>query len=303
MSETEDADVEALTSLGLTSLQAKVYLYLLESENATIKDIAKNTGVARQDLYRITSELQNCGLVEQIITKPLMYKAIPITSGVNVLLKDQQRKRTETHKKVAHMLHRHKTKQPTTQTKTEKNHFILVPGKNALILKEKNMLNTTQKTVTFITTKQRFPQKLYALTEELKKAAAKGVKIKILTEKNETEKPTPTPTKPTKNNKETTSCEIRYLNTPPPVVMATFDNKEVIIIAHAKAGLTESPALWSNNQSLLELAQNYFEILWTTATENENQHPQKTHEKNTQNTTPPPEKTEKPQEFKGTYSS
>ena len=267
MSDFEDADVEALTSLGLTTLQAKVYLTLVESENATIKDIAKNTGIARQDLYRITTELQNCGLIEQIITKPLMYKPIPLPSGITVLQNEQQRKRTETHKKVAQLLHRHKTKEATQKTKTEKNQFILVPGKNALILKEKNLLNTTEKTASFITTKQRLPQKLYSLTEEIQKATTKNIKIRILTEKNQNENPTPT--KPTKNNK-TNNLKIRYLNTPPPVVMALFDNKEVIIVASAKAGLTESPALWSNNQSLVELAHNYFEILWITAIETEN---------------------------------
>jgi sugar-specific transcriptional regulator TrmB len=276
MSDFEDADIEALASLGLTMLQARVYLYLLESKHATIKEIAKNTGVARQDLYRITSELQDHGLVEQIITKPLMYKAIPLTSGVNVLLNDLQKKRTETHKKVGQMLHRRKTKELTTKTKGEKTHFVLVPGKNALILREKNMLNTAEKSVSFITSKQRLSQKLYSLAEEFQEAIAKGVKIRILTEKTETERPTVSSSKPVKNIKANNSFKVRYLNAPPPVVMSVFDNKEVIIVASAKAGLTESPALWSNNLSLVELAHNYFEILWITALKSKNQRtPQK----------------------------
>jgi sugar-specific transcriptional regulator TrmB len=271
MSYVEDEDVEALTSLGLTTLQAKVYLTLVESENATIKDIAKNTGIARQDLYRITSELQNCGLVEQIITKPIMYKAIPLTNGINILQNELHKKRSEAHKKVTKLLQRYKTKEVTAKTKAEKNQFVLVPGKNALILKEKTLLTNAQKTVSLITSKQRFSQKLYTLAKEFKKAANKSVKIRILMEKNETEKHQPTPNKLPKNNKETPTFEVKYTTTPPPVVMALFDNKEVVIVASANSGLTESPALWSNNNSLVELAHSYFEIMWLTAIENENQ--------------------------------
>jgi sugar-specific transcriptional regulator TrmB len=271
VSDVQDEDIEALVSLGLTMLQAKVYLALVESENSTIKDIARDAGVARQDLYRITSELQEYGLVEQIITKPIMYKAISLTSGVNVLLNELQRKRSESHKKVAELLQRYKTKEVTAKAKVQKNQFVLVPGKNALILKEKEMLNTAQKSVSIITSKQRFSQKFYSLAEEFKKAAAKGVKIRILMEKSEPEKHSGLTSKPAKSYKENPYFEVRFISAPTQVVMTVFDNKEVIIVASAKAGLTESPALWSNNPSLVELAYNYFEILWITAIEYENQ--------------------------------
>lgn len=271
VTDVQDEDVEALTSLGLTMLQAKVYLTLVESEDSTIKEIAKNTGIARQDLYRITSELQNYGLVEQVITKPIMYEAIPLTSGVNVLLDDLQRKRNESHKKAAKLLQRHKNKEATAKTKTEKNHFILVPGKNTLILKEKNMFNNAQKTISLITSNKRLSQKLYSFAEEIKKAAAKGVKIRIITEKNETEKHLDLTNKLTKNHKQKPHFKIKHIHKPPPAVIAVFDKKEAIIIAHPNATLTESPALWSNNPSLIELTHNYFETTWTTATQNKNQ--------------------------------
>jgi sugar-specific transcriptional regulator TrmB len=267
MSDVQEEDIEALTSLGLTMLQAKVYLTLVESENATIKDIAKNTGVARQDLYRITSELQKYGLVEQIITKPIMYKAIPLTSGVNVLLNELQRKRNESHKKVAKLIHRYKTKKVSAKAKAEKNQFILILGKNAFILKEKTMLNNAQKSISFITSKQRFLQKVYSLAEEFKKAAAKGVRIRILMDKSETEKFKGLADKPAKSYKEQPSFEVKYIRYPPQVVMAVFDRKEVLVIVSANARFTESSALWSNNPSLVELANSYFEVTWRTAFE------------------------------------
>jgi len=276
MTDIQNEDTEALTSLGLTMLQATVYLHLVETENATIKDIAKNTAIARQDLYRITSELQNYGLVEQIITKPIMYKAIPLTTGVNILLQEQQKKTNQAHKKAKQLLQRYKTKEVTTQTKTEKSQYILVPGKNALILKEKEMLNNTQKTISFITSKQRFTQKLYSLGEEIKAAIARGATINFLMENNNTKKNTEPTDKLTKKHKEHPNFKIKYTHNPPPVVMSIRDKKEAIIVSSANASLTESPALWSNNPSLIELAHNYFTITWTTSTKNNITPPQKT---------------------------
>lgn len=61
--------------LGLTSLQAKIYLALAQTGNATIRNIAKNSKIARQDVYRIMPSLQKLGLAEQIVVSPTMYKS------------------------------------------------------------------------------------------------------------------------------------------------------------------------------------------------------------------------------------
>ena len=202
-----------------------------------------------------------------------MYKPIPLTNGVNILLNDMHKKRNETHKKAKHLLQRHKTKPTTQKTTPETNQFILVPGKNALILKEKNLLNNAQKTVSIITSKQRFSQKLYSLNEELKKAITKGTKIRILMEKTNTQQNQTLTNTLTKTTKDKTNFEIRYITTPSPVILCLFDNKDVLLITTANAGLPESPALWSNNPSLTELAHNYFEILWITAIETNTPNP------------------------------
>jgi hypothetical protein len=49
----------------------------------------------------------------------------------------------------------------------------------------------------------------------------------------------------------------------------------VFIILNPKAGLFDSPALWSNNQSLLSVVQDYFNTLWLAAMEEPNWQNQK----------------------------
>ena len=74
--------INSLMELGLTLVQAKIYLTLTKLDNATIKAISKNSNLARQDIYRIIPSLQKLGLVEKIIDKPTKYKATPIKIGV-----------------------------------------------------------------------------------------------------------------------------------------------------------------------------------------------------------------------------
>lgn len=268
MTEVQDEDIEALTSLGLTMLQATVYLTLVEAGNSTIKDIAKTAGVARQDLYRITSELQERGLVEQIITKPITYKAIPLKNGVNVLLDELQRKRIEAQTEATELIKRYKNKQDTTKNEAEENQCLLVTGKNAVIIKEKTMFDNAQKNVKIITSNKRFTQRLYFLAEEPKNTTAETLKIQVIMDKGEPENYQDLIEEVLKSYKGKLSFEAKYTPKPPPTVMAIIDKKEVIIIASPSKALTDSPALWSNNPSLVEIAHGYFEMMWHKAHKN-----------------------------------
>ena len=99
-----DKDIDALTSLGLTILQARVYLALTHIEKATIKSIAKNANIARQDIYRLTNELQKIGIIEKIISTPAQYKAIPLEDGIKILLQRKNKENSEAQKKAIDMI-------------------------------------------------------------------------------------------------------------------------------------------------------------------------------------------------------
>jgi hypothetical protein len=60
-------------------------------------------------------------------------------------------------------------------------------------------------------------------------------------------------------------CEIKYVPNPHSTVTGIYDQKEAFIVENPKVGLSDSPALWTNNPSLISLAKDYFEILWITA--------------------------------------
>ena len=60
-------------------------------------------------------------------------------------------------------------------------------------------------------------------------------------------------------------CHIRFVPYHPKTVLGVFDKKELLIIEDPRKDLSESPALWTNNLSLINAIQDYFSVLWVTA--------------------------------------
>jgi sugar-specific transcriptional regulator TrmB len=76
-----------LQKLGLTELQAKVYLALATNANLRVDEIAKQSKVHRPDIYRLVKILEEKGLVERVIANPVRYRALPLDKAFDFLLR------------------------------------------------------------------------------------------------------------------------------------------------------------------------------------------------------------------------
>lgn len=76
----EGENYQTFVNLGLTYLQAKVYVTLLRlgDVGAEVRKIASASVIARQDVYRILPALQKMGLVEKVVAIPTIYRPIPL---------------------------------------------------------------------------------------------------------------------------------------------------------------------------------------------------------------------------------
>jgi len=68
--ETFEKGILILTELGLSAIQAKVYLALAQSTESTATVVADISGVARPDVYRVLAQLEKMGLVQTIVANP-----------------------------------------------------------------------------------------------------------------------------------------------------------------------------------------------------------------------------------------
>ncbi|MCW4031045.1 MAG: hypothetical protein NWE80_01635 [Candidatus Bathyarchaeota archaeon] len=105
---------------------------------------------------------------------------------------------------------------------------------------------------------------VYTYYEEAKKALERGVKIRAITEKPENEDALTAVIQDLMKNP---SFKLKYILHPPSAILTIYDKKEMLVTISPDKGLEESPALWSNNPSILAVINDFFELFWITAME------------------------------------
>jgi sugar-specific transcriptional regulator TrmB len=260
----QDEDIQTLAKLGLTVLQARVYLTLAKSGKATIKTISKASKIDRSDIYRIVSKLQELGLVEKMITTPNTFRAVPIREGLPMLLKRKAEEYNEIKAKAKELLQKCEENSEETALQRDECQFILVPKKETARRKFTNAIENTQTSCDMILHWECFRHGMIEDTETWKKTVEKGVKTRFIVYKSENEKAV---SRIVQILKKKGSFKVRYIFTPPPATISIFDKKETLITISPIPHPRETPNLWSNNPGLIAIFQDYFELMWRTSKE------------------------------------
>jgi len=260
----EKEEVNSLIELGLTSRQAALYLNLTRYSDATARDLNKVTDIARQDVYQILCELEELGLVERILAKPLRFKATSTSNAVSILSRRQESKNSESRNK-ALVLFSHPEKQRRDSESIEpffelRNVYRNDPHVKTAIDNAKVMIRLLDKNM-------HWPV-FYSFIDEWTCALEKGVKIEAVIESaKKGQKPKFVDALKHAN------FQIRYAVNLPAGALLIFDDKELAIWEGAKlrqvADSAQLKALWSNHHGLIDLTSNYFELAWKTASPSE----------------------------------
>ena len=257
----QDKAVETLTGLGLTILQSKVYLELAKGGKATVKDIAKKSNIARQDLYRIAPQLLNLGLIEKLIDTPTKFRAIPIKEATEILI-ERRRKQTAQIEQESKQLLSYFTSKESDGLKDEESQFIIINDLQARLSKTRKQVVITKKIINIVTKWSFFLTYTPETIDELNEALKRGVHVHIITQA-----PRNTDVFPKKLQKllKYPHFEVRYISSLPSSMVAVFDKEEVNILLSSDKTPAETAMLVSNNINLIELSQNYFDVMWASA--------------------------------------
>ncbi len=256
-------DIQTFKSLGLSTLQTKVYLVLIRVPSATIKEIATNSGIARQDIYRITKELIEKGLVKKELTIPNMYEAIPLVDGTNILLKEKEKEAVETRKKIHNLLKRYENKPKLSNNIKKEFNLSIIPQKDTLQFSIKQ-LNNVKKSIDLVTSHAKARFMMWTAKDAIKEALLRNVRFRIIFEKPIDQKELLPKLKYLTKNP---LFKIKLVNFTPSTALAIYDNKQMSLMLKPKQTLSKTTLLTSNNSALLEIVRDYFKIKWLTAIE------------------------------------
>lgn len=258
-------EFSVLIRLGLTLNEARVLMALYAAENLTAKSISKASGVAREIVYQIIPKLQKKGLVDELVTTPKTFKALPLEDALEVLLQHRKQEDKELFAKAKEMA---KKQQPNgSQVKNDDSHItIIAPNKKGDPNWKKDW-TTYEDCVDLIMPTNKFLQWPQHYAEmSIDGAMKRKVKMRMITEK-ETQSILKEP--PVKYFSQSLASKLKHIDyrfvDSTPVEVVTFDKKIMYVSTQNEKQMKDMVWLRSNNGFLVEMANNYFETVWTNA--------------------------------------
>jgi sugar-specific transcriptional regulator TrmB len=258
-----DEHVSTLVGLGLSPSQARVYLALVKQRNLTAQTISAISGVARPDVYRVLGELEEAGLVEKTISKPENFHAVPVEECVSTLLQRRIRKTGKLQKEALKLAQAFREKTASEEPR-EEFEFVLIPEGDAVYIKAEKTIRNTQECICFLGLTRRTLSWLSKYLPDLQEALARKVVCRmILPDLGESEAFRET----IKILRRYPDFALRLIPGSPKTAFSVWDRKEILVTTSTIDSPTPAATLWSNNKSIVDLCQEFFDCLWRKADE------------------------------------
>jgi len=258
---------ETLLELGLTDLEAKVYLALIQLGESKAAEICKLSKVTRTDIYRVLSELAERGLVEKTITKPLIFIATPLRTGIRLLLERRDKKTADLKVKVEKIINLAE-KQRTTPNLLKNFKIIEIPNRGSIIKENIELNKVNWQMMDTVTLRSQFVRWIHLNRKSIEEILSKGVRIRVIVSCVKTPQSLIKQCLDYSNDLcKKPIFQVRYVFTQAPALISLYDDKSV------RMALKPSPFnvggegsdLYSDHPSLIGMARTYFECLWSSA--------------------------------------
>jgi sugar-specific transcriptional regulator TrmB len=249
-------DTQLLMRLGLTELQAEVYLTLARMGKATLKNLALTSDIDRANVHRVITSLMNLNLVEKILSTPTVFRALPVAEGAKMLLDQREKEHKEITVRTQEMLERYK--RVNSDITDDTSEFVLLPDGFLTRHKAAEMVNSNRKAMDVLVYWSDFKDQTDDVVSIWTKLLDKGIKLRVIVF--------------LKNNERLPRqimclCkhplfEIRKVSTPPKATISIADGKKALLSMTPSLSTRGKPSLYVNNHCIVGLIEEYFELTW-----------------------------------------
>jgi hypothetical protein len=144
----------------------------------------------------------------------------------------------------------------------DENQFVIIPKGKAIQNKRANAIENAKESIDAIISYRRYLTTMIDNSNRILDALNRGVKIRHITEIPCDINELPKNTMEIWNHP---SFEMRIVSKPLTSLAAIYDKEEIIVSVTPTLRLNKSDAFWSDNLSMLEIVQEFFESTWKTA--------------------------------------
>ncbi|MGO9646311.1 MAG: TrmB family transcriptional regulator [Candidatus Bathyarchaeia archaeon] len=173
--------ISDLVDFGLTLLQARVYIGLVQLGTCRASMIASRAGLVRPETYRVLHELSSLGLVQRNLDSPSTYTAVSPSAALKALVQQHKRKVSRLNQKMPDLAKLISTSRSPTTDSTEA--LSVVTGPENLNLKEIQMISKAKEDFAAIVSKFGLPQLSdYGIDKALISAKRRGITVRVIVE-------------------------------------------------------------------------------------------------------------------------
>jgi sugar-specific transcriptional regulator TrmB len=259
MGEADNASIE-LIDFGLTALEARVYSCLNQGGIMSANQIAKVSAIARAEVYRLVKNLFEKGIVKEQLGRPRLYESIPPDKMMDILIGNYENKIRDLkikQEKLSNYLLLRRNK-GIKEIQTEQ--FELIKTLTRIIERiigltlflENELLVINNETTVLVRAEM---DELNLVT---RKAANRGVKVKMITEVNENT---------LSYVKELLEyCDVMHSDHIS-FTLLVFDRRNMIIASSLldEKSFSDKTDILTNSQEFVAIARTHFDILWRTS--------------------------------------
>jgi sugar-specific transcriptional regulator TrmB len=251
--------IDVLKRLGLTLNEARVFSALSGVGKSTAKSISKSSGIAREVVYQVLPSLQRRGLVEEIVSSPKTFRALPMEDAFKVLFRRRMTENEELKEKAKKTL---ENWQDVTNS-DEESHIVVLPPRE-----DDSHWRTSwqgvQETVEMIMPLGKLLQWPHFYAEaSLDEVIKKKLRLRIITDA-EVQKILLIPPEGFSASlvAKFRHANFKFVATMPRIELTIFDRKECFICTNRAKQMRDMTWLLTDNPSIVEMASTYFETIW-----------------------------------------
>jgi len=249
--------IRYLIELGLSRIQANLYLNLIKYGETDAHILASCASLPRTEVYRTLDELQEKGLVDRELGSPLKFSAVPPSIGLQALIDRKNEEISRMQKGLDVFSEQFKVKEG--KEKENEYKITIIEGRKRIMAQIKKQHNDANSTVSILSFLPRFVNVANEVIDNYKKAVERGVKFRIIIGLPNENQSIPDDIIKTHTNKNT---ELKTMIGARKVNSAIFDQKQASFSYYPDRSITESPYVLTNHPCLVEFAQNSFDQTW-----------------------------------------
>jgi len=254
---------EKLIDFGFTKEEAEVYVFLSSMGPSPARVVSRRFDVNRMRAYRTLKSLEDKGLVERIIGRPMRFVANPLKESLSRYIDGFRERLTELETREEEIIEDWTRISDATSEQPEEPRFRIFEGRQQIYELLIQMCERASGEICIVTTKRDLHRlALMGIDERLRTVSKEGTRVRVLTQVEG----------PDFAEMEYFSdfAEIRHVPLPAPVRFVTIDERETLTTTSMEDTMSltthDDAGLWTNAPSYNSAMKIFFDALWRLAT-------------------------------------